>query len=127
MMVLELMREVRKHFPGSEIETLTVQDRPISEEYRIVAKQWVDADNAARMLEESKTAVLSQKMAEQGDMPVSSAERNVKASPEWYEFIEKMVTARTTANRLKVQLEYIRMKSSEHQSFEATKRAEMKL
>jgi len=102
-------------------------NQPISEQFRIVAKQWVDADNAARMLEETKTAVLSQKMQEQGDMPVSSAERNVKASQDWYDFIESMVNARTAANRLKVQLEYIRMQSHEQQSFEATKRAEMKL
>ena len=35
--------------------------------------------------------------------------------------------ARKEANRLKVQLEYIRMQASEYQSAEATKRAEMKL
>jgi len=102
-------------------------NKPISEQFRIVAKQWVDADNAARMLEETKTAVLSQKMAAQGDMPVSSAERNVKASHEWRDFIASMVEARTVANRLKVQLEFIRMQSHEQQSFEATRRAEMKL
>ncbi len=104
-----------------------MNNKPISEQYRIVAKQWVDADNAARMLEETKTAVLSQKMAEQGDMPVSSAERNVKASPEWFEFIEKMVTARTASNFLKVKLEFLRMRFSEQQSYEATARAESRL
>lgn len=100
---------------------------PISEQYRVVAKKWVDQDNAARMLEETKTAVLSSSMAKLGDVPVAHAERTVKSSPEWSEFIERMVEARTEANRLKVQLEYIRMKHSEQQSFEATARAEMKL
>jgi len=38
-----------------------------------------------------------------------------------------MTTARKTAATLKVQLEYIRMRFSEWQSHEATKRAEMKL
>jgi hypothetical protein len=102
-------------------------NRPISEQFRIVAKNWIDRDNAARMLEETKTAVLSQRMQALGDMPVSSAERTVKASPEWTDFIHSMVEARTAANRLKVQLEYIRMQSHEHQSYEATRRAEMKL
>ena len=102
-------------------------NRPISEQFRIVAKQWVDADNAARMLEETKTAVLAQRMAREGDIPAAHAERNVKSSDEWHDFIENMVTARTAANRLKVQLEFIRMQSHEQQSFEATKRAEMKL
>ena len=102
-------------------------NKPISEQFRIVAKQWVDADNAARLLEETKTAVLAQRMAAEGDIPAAHAERNVKASDEWHTFIHGLVDARTAANRLKVQLDYIRMQASEHQSFEATKRAEMKL
>lgn len=100
---------------------------PISEQYRIVAKQWVDAEAAASLLEDTKSAVLSQRMAALGDMPVSKAEMTVKASTEWREFIEQMVEARKSANRLKVQLEYLRMRSGEWQSAEATKRAEMKL
>ena len=66
-------------------------------------------------------------MAMQGDMPVSRAEMNVKASAEWSDYIKTMVGAREKAALLKVQLEYIRMKFNEWQSFEATKRAEMKL
>jgi hypothetical protein len=62
-----------------------------------------------------------------GDMPVSRAEMTVKASPEWQDFITRMVGARETANRLKVQLEWLRMRHSEQSSAEATKRAEMKL
>ena len=100
---------------------------PLSEQYRIVAKNWVDADAAASLLEETKSAVLSKMMQAQGDMPVSRAEMNVKASNEWREFVTKMVEAREKAALLKVQLEYIRMKFNEWQSFEATKRAEMKL
>ena len=106
---------------------MNAHNKPISEQFRLVAKQWVDADNAARMLEESKTAVLSQRMALLGDVPVSHAEREVKASQEWQDWIKGMVEARTRANLLKVQLEYVRMQFSEAQSFEATKRAEMKL
>ncbi len=100
---------------------------PISEQFRIVAKQWVDADNAARLLEETKTAVLSQRMKALGDMPTAHAERDVKSSPEWHDFIKEMVEARSKANRLKVQLEFIRMKFSEQQSFEATARVERRL
>jgi phosphoenolpyruvate carboxylase len=51
---------------------------PISEQFRIVAKKYVDADAAANMLEESKSAVLAKLMLAQGDMPVSRAEMNVK-------------------------------------------------
>ena len=100
---------------------------PISEEYRIVAKQWVDAEAAASLLEDTKSAVLAQKMAALGDMPVSKAEMQVKASDDWYEFVDSVVEARKKANLLKVQLEYIRMRSAEWQSAEASKRAEMRL
>lgn len=98
-----------------------------SEQFRIVAKEWVDLDNAATMLEETKSAVLSQKMAALGDIPVSHAERAVKSSTEWLDFIKKMVDARSAANLKKVQMEYLRMKFSEWQSENANKRAEMRL
>jgi hypothetical protein len=100
---------------------------PLSEQYRIVAKKWVDADAAANLLEETKSAYLAKLMAQQGDMPVSRAEMNVKASPEWEDYVTKMVRAREQAALLKAQLEFIRMRFSEWQSMEATKRAEMKL
>ncbi|KPK13981.1 MAG: hypothetical protein AMJ56_00610 [Anaerolineae bacterium SG8_19] len=100
---------------------------PLSEQFRIVAKKWVDADSAASILEETKSAFLSKSMADLGDMPVSKAEMTVKASTPWTDYITEMVEARKKAALLKVQLEYIRMQFSEWQSHEATRRAEMKL
>ena len=100
---------------------------PLSEQYRMIAKKYVEADAAASILEESKSAVLAQWMADKGDMPVSRAEMIVKASQEWREYIVEMVNARKQAALLKAQLEYIRMQFSEQQSKEATHRAEMKL
>ena len=78
-------------------------DKPLSEQYRIVAKKWVDADGAANMLEETKSAVLSKMMVDLGDMPVSKAEMQVKASDAWREHITQMVEARSQASLLKVQ------------------------
>jgi hypothetical protein len=99
----------------------------ISEQYRLVAKKWVDADAAANALEESKTAVLSERMLALGDMPVSRAEMEIKGSPEWRGYLNAMVDARKQANLLKVQMEYIRMRHREQEGAEATKRAEMRL
>jgi hypothetical protein len=104
-----------------------MSNEPLSEQYRIVAKRWVDADAAASMLEDTKSAVLSQQMLALGEMPVSKAEMLTKANPEWIDHIKKITEARAAANLLKVQMEYIRMKSGEQASFEATRRAEMKL
>ena len=100
---------------------------PLSEQYRLIAKKWVDADSAANILEETKSAYLSSCMLALGDMPVSRAEMTVKGSMEWAEHVTTIVKAREKANLLKVQLEYIRMKFSEFQSQEASKRAEMRL
>lgn len=100
---------------------------PWSEQFRIVAKEWVDLDKAATLLEETKTLVLSQKIKALGDMAHNRAEAEVKASPEWHDHVSKMVEARSAANLKKVQMEYLRMKFSEWQSENANKRAEMRI
>lgn len=106
---------------------MSAEDLPNSEQYRIVAKEYVDADAAANLLEELKSATLSQWMQALGELPVSKAEMQTKASDRWKEYIESMVSARKRANKLKAQLEYIRMRFSENQSAEATARAERRL
>ena len=102
-------------------------NQPWSEQFRVVAKQWVDADAAATLLEDTKSAVLAERMQAHAELPVNRAEQLVKSSPEWRDHVEKMVNARKAANRLKVQMEYLRMKFSEWQSHEATKRTEARL
>jgi hypothetical protein len=102
-------------------------NQPISEQYRIVAKRWVDAEAAASLMEDTKSAVLSQKMKALGDMPNSRAEMIVRASPEWMEFITQTIDTRKQANLLKVQLEYLRMRSKEWTAEEYARAAEMKL
>lgn len=112
---------------SASIRPLPEREQPWSEQFRIVAKNWVELDGAARMLEETKSAVLSQKMKQLGDKPAAHAERDVKSSPEWEDFIKRMVDARTAANLAKVKMEYVRMKFSEWNSMDATARAEMRL
>lgn len=104
-----------------------MSNQPWSEQYRLAALDWADKHNAASLLEETKTAVLAQRMKALGDVPAAHAERDVKASQEWAEFIKGMVNARYAANRAKVKLEYMRLRFNEWQSAEANKRAEMKL
>lgn len=102
-------------------------EQPWSEQFRVVSKLWVEMDSAATLLEETKSAVLSQRMNALGDIPVSHAEREVKSSPEWVDFVTKMVAARSAANLKKVHMEYLRMKFMEWNSANANRRAEMKL
>jgi hypothetical protein len=104
-----------------------MSNQPWSEQFRMVAKEWVELDKAATLLEETKSLVLSQKIKAMGDMPHNRAEAQVKASPEWHDHVTKLVEARSAANLKKVQMEYLRMKFSEWQSDNANKRAEMRL
>jgi hypothetical protein len=104
-----------------------LSNEPISEQFRLVAKQYNDLEAAASLLEEMKSATLSQWMLELGDMAVSKAEMQVKGSERWKGYIEAMCATRARANKLKLQLEWLRMRHTEWNSEAATRRAEMKL
>lgn len=104
-----------------------MSNEPISEQYRLAAQEWTRLDARARMLEEGKTTYLAQQMAQLGDVPVSKAERDVKATPAWADYIKGMVNARTLANEAKFQMQYLNMLYFERSGQEATKRAEMRL
>jgi len=93
----------------------------------LLGNEWVDADGAARMLEETKTAVLSKMKLDLGDIADNKAEKQVRASKKWGDFIAAMVNARTLANRKKNDLKYIEMKSFEWQSLNANARSERRL
>ncbi len=114
------------------VKDMPERERPLSEQYRLAANQWCKADAAARILEELKTTRLEQKKqacvrASGIDMADNKAERMVKASPEWEEYIIAMVDARTVANELKIEMEAIRMQERELADRNANIRAEQRL
>ena len=88
-------------------------NQPMSEQFRICAKAWADAEAAASLLEESKSAVLAQRMAALGDVPINRAERDVKSSEEWGDYIKRRCAMRGPApTSPRSSCEYIRMKYS---------------
>lgn len=99
----------------------------ISEQWYEAADRHVALDAAATLLEEGKSAFLSQKMAALGDLPVSKAELTVKASPEWSDYIKKMCRAREQANLAKIEAEFLRMRFSEWMAKDANARTEARL
>ncbi len=102
-------------------------DELLSEKYREAAKDWVEKDSAANLLEDLKSAMLSQRMLMLNEKSVSKAEMEVKASPEWEDYVTKTVEARKAANLAQVQCEYIRMRFFEKNSHEATERIERRM
>ena len=113
------------------ISELPEREQPISEQFRIVAKQWVDADAAASLMEELKTTTLEKMkqriIEDEGPMAENKAERQAKCDPEWEAYLRGMCAHRATANRLKVQMKYLEIKHREWIGLDATARAEMKL
>lgn len=102
-------------------------NRPLSEIFAIVGEQWTDADAAASLLEDCQGAFLAERMLLCGDMAVSRAEMLVKASAEWRDYVVKKVDARKKANRLKVQLEQVRMRHREWIGQDANERMAARL
>lgn len=100
---------------------------PLSEQYLKAAQKWCDEEAAASMLEEAKSAVLSQMMNKLGDIPINRAESTVKGSQEWADYLEKMIEARRKANYAKVELEYFRMRHREWIADDANNRMQARL
>ena len=100
---------------------------PLSEQFYTAAKDWAEKEAAADLLEQTKSAVMAQRQAMLGDLPVNRSEQIVKASPDWSEHVEVIVAARREANLAKVRMEFLRMKHAEHQSAEANQRTEARL
>lgn len=111
----------------SEYEVSVSGDFPFSERFRVAGEDWVDKESAAQLLEDTKSAIMAQKQAALGDLPVNRAEQIVKASPEWEIYLHKIVEARKEANLAKITMETERLRFMENQSREANARAEMKL
>ena len=116
---------------SASIRQMPERDQPISESFRLTAREYADADAAASLLEELKSVTLeklkSELIAEKGDMPDNKAERMVKASRAWEEYVRNMCVQRARATKLRLKLEWTRMKFSEWQALDATARAEMRL
>src|SRR5689334_11497227 len=104
-----------------------MDNRPWSEQFSSAGEEWAAKEAAASLLEDSKSAVMAQRQASLGDLPVNRAEQIVKASPEWMEYIEKTVEARREANLAKVNMEAMRMRFAEWQNHEANARTEARM
>ena len=105
-----------------------MDNRPLSELLEEIGMAWADANAAASLLEETKSAVLAQKMAMLGsDIPVSRAEMAIRSSQEWHDHIVSMVEARKKSNILKVRYEALKARLQEWQSQEANERVRARI
>lgn len=108
----------------SLIREIPQHERPISEEFRIVAKAWCEADAAARLLEETKSSLLSKLVMASTEPSIGRAEHAARASSDYTEHIKEMCKAKSEANLRRVQMKFVEMRFSEWQSSDANARRE---
>lgn len=99
----------------------------LTEQYRLASVDWIDKDAAARLLEEFKPVELARLKSLHPDFTDAKAERIVRASEGWANFIRKMIDARTDANRAKMRLKIQEMEYFQRQSADATARSERRM
>jgi hypothetical protein len=102
-------------------------NEPLSIRIGKAHRKWVELDEAARLLEATKSAVFSQRVIALGDMPVSRAENMVRASEFWSDHVGKIEKARTAANHARVDWKYLENCLVEWQSSAADERLRAKL
>lgn len=109
------------------ISEMPERERPISEEYRLAAKEWVEADRLASLAEELKSSKLSDMMLRDATLSINRAEAQAKASGEWKDYIDEMVSKRAAANLARVKMKWVEMRFSEWQSTDANARRERQM
>lgn len=111
-------------------DTVPEHERPMSAVFGDFAKAYCEASARARRFETFKTSELERRkkalIAERGPMADAAAEREVKASDDWFQYLEEGVEAVNEAERLKHRLEWLDLKRWEMNDANATRRHEMK-
>ena len=92
--------------------------------WRIASAEWLDAQDAADILRETKNDVFAEIVSRQDAKTNAEAERLARLSDEWKEHRTEMISAESRARRLKMRVKYHDMKWNSIRSMEANARAE---
>lgn len=99
----------------------------LTERWRLAAAEWLDAQDAADLLSDSKADVFAEMSSKASGATNAEKERNARTSPEWRDYRTRMTEANSHARRLKMRLTFAKMQREDWLNGEANKRAEMKL
>ena len=111
---------------------LPKSERPLSEQFRIVAKQYAAANKEASFKERTRSGhrsrLIARMIAESNEkLSVAMATMRVEATDDWLDYNREMVEERERADVLKAQMEYIRICQWEQNDANANARQERKL
>ena len=107
-------------------------ERPLSEQYRIVAHQFADAFGRASFMENTRSGMLARmtkKIIATSNEKISraAAESEARASDEWFEFNENLAKAKERVEILRAQKKYIEMQQWEMTDANANVRTERRM
>lgn len=98
-----------------------------TERWRLAAAEWLDLQDAADLLRETKNDVFAEIVARSLGSTNAEKERNARLNVEWQEFRTALVKAEAEARRAKFRVTYAKMKREDWLNGSANKRAEMRL
>lgn len=79
------------------------------EKWRLRAAEWLDAQEAADLLRETKNDVFAEIKSKQDGRSEAERERLARTSSEWREFRDSMIKAESHARRLRTRMKYENM------------------
>jgi len=92
---------------------MPVHEQPLSEQYRIAAKEYVKAKSIAKLAEDLKPTRFAELMQDHSDIAVSRAEIAVRASAEWKDHVASVVAAAEAADMARHKVKWIEMRFQE--------------
>lgn len=76
------------------------------ERWRLRAAEWLDLQEAADILRETKNDVFAEIMSRMDGSSIAERDRLARLSPEWKEFRDSMLEAEAKARRARMRLKY---------------------
>lgn len=94
------------------------------EKWRIAAAEWLDLQEAADILRETKNDVLAEITDNQDGSSHAEKDRRARLSKDWRDHRSNMLTAEAKARRAKMRVKYQDMKFNAERTANANARAE---
>lgn len=106
---------------------MSIDPSEVYERFRKAGNDWAILNGLASLLEERRKPVRALIMVSYGEMSVNKAEMLAEADEKYMSHIEKMVKARTEADKARADYDAIKAWVELVRSAESTRREEMKL
>jgi hypothetical protein len=95
------------------------------ERWRLRASEWLDAQQAADLLRETKNDVFAEIKSRQDGRSEAEKDRLARLSNDWKDHRNKMIEAEANARRLRLRMKYEEMMFDAWRTGEANKRREL--